>query len=48
MHADPLDALRHALELADPTDRIVIFGSFLTVGGVLKHGLPRLGSSHGV
>ncbi|MDL2338341.1 MAG: bifunctional tetrahydrofolate synthase/dihydrofolate synthase [Pseudomonadota bacterium] len=48
MHADPLVALRHALELADPTDRIVIFGSFLTVGGVLKHGLPRLGSSHGV
>jgi len=34
--------------VADPTDRIIVFGSFLTVGGVLKHGLPRLGSSHGV
>ena len=47
-HAEPLDALQHALEVADPTDRILVFGSFLTVGGVLKNGLPRLGSSHGV
>ena len=47
-HADPLDALRHAIEGADPADRIVVFGSFLTVGGVLKNGLPRMGSSHGV
>jgi len=47
-HADPMHALNHALEVADPTDRIIVFGSFLTVGGVLKHGLPRLGSSHGV
>ncbi|OYY65192.1 MAG: bifunctional tetrahydrofolate synthase/dihydrofolate synthase [Burkholderiales bacterium 28-67-8] len=46
-HSAPLAALQHALGLADPTDRIVVFGSFLTVGGVLQHGLPRLGSSHG-
>jgi dihydrofolate synthase/folylpolyglutamate synthase len=46
-HCAPFEALQHALGLADPTDRIVVFGSFLTVGGVLQHGLPRLGSSHG-
>ena len=46
-HADPLAALQHALSLAEPTDRIVVLGSFLTVGGVLKNGLPRLGSPHG-
>ena len=42
-----IDTLRHALTGADPTDRIVVFGSFLTVGGVLQDGLPRLGSAHG-
>ncbi|MBY0468687.1 MAG: bifunctional folylpolyglutamate synthase/dihydrofolate synthase, partial [Burkholderiaceae bacterium] len=47
-HHDPQDALQHALVGADPADRIVVFGSFLTVGGVLQHGLPRLGSSHSV
>lgn len=46
MHPDPQAALRQALERAESTDRIVVFGSFLTVGGVLKHGLPRLGSPH--
>jgi dihydrofolate synthase/folylpolyglutamate synthase len=40
-HADPSAALRAALEGADPADRIVVFGSFYTVGGVLKDGLPR-------
>jgi dihydrofolate synthase/folylpolyglutamate synthase len=40
-HADPSAALRSALEGADPADRIVVFGSFYTVGGVLKDGLPR-------
>ena len=34
------------LELADPPDRIVVFGSFYTVGGVLKDGLPRLAARH--
>jgi dihydrofolate synthase / folylpolyglutamate synthase len=46
-HTDPRAALLSALERADPTDRIVVFGSFLTVGGVLKNGLPKLHSSHG-
>jgi len=45
-HADPLAALRTALGEADPPDRIVVFGSFYTVGGVLKEGLPRLGAAH--
>jgi len=41
-HADPMEALRSAVAAADPADRIVVFGSFHTVGGVLKDGLPRL------
>lgn len=45
-HADPATALAAALGAADPADRIVVFGSFYTVGGVLKNGLPRLGASH--
>ena len=46
VHADPSTALRAALESADPTDRIVIFGSFYTVGGVMVDGLPRLAAKH--
>jgi dihydrofolate synthase / folylpolyglutamate synthase len=45
-HADPMSALQAALKSADPTDRIVVFGSFFTVGGVLKDGLPRLTARH--
>ncbi|MCA3239262.1 MAG: bifunctional tetrahydrofolate synthase/dihydrofolate synthase [Curvibacter sp.] len=45
-HADPLAALRAALAAADPADRIVVFGSFYTVGGVLKEGVPRLHAQH--
>jgi dihydrofolate synthase/folylpolyglutamate synthase len=45
-HADPASALRAALAAAEPTDRIVVFGSFFTVGGVLKEGLPRLAAPH--
>jgi dihydrofolate synthase/folylpolyglutamate synthase len=45
-HADPASALAAALEAADPADRIVVFGSFYTVGGVLKNGLPRLAARH--
>ncbi|WP_280155209.1 bifunctional tetrahydrofolate synthase/dihydrofolate synthase [Piscinibacter sp. XHJ-5] len=45
-HANPADALRTALGDADPADRIVVFGSFYTVGGVLKEGLPRLNAAH--
>ncbi len=42
VHASPADALAAAAAAADATDRIVVFGSFHTVGGVLRHGVPRL------
>ncbi|TFZ00213.1 bifunctional tetrahydrofolate synthase/dihydrofolate synthase [Ramlibacter humi] len=45
-HATPLEAMRAAMGEADPTDRILVFGSFYTVGGVLKDGLPRLQARH--
>jgi dihydrofolate synthase/folylpolyglutamate synthase len=45
-HADPVEALDSALREADPADRIVVFGSFLAVGGVLKNGVPRLSGKH--
>jgi len=45
-HAAPMEALRAAVAAADPADRIVVFGSFYTVGGVLEHGLPRLQAKH--
>ena len=44
--ADPAAALQAAVAAADPGDRIVVFGSFHTVGGVLRAGLPRLGAPH--
>ncbi len=46
VHADPQAALQAAIAVADPTDRIVVFGSFYTVGGVLKEGVPRLHARH--
>jgi len=45
-HAGPADAIAAAAAGADPVDRIVVFGSFYTVGGVLAQGLPRQGSRH--
>ena len=39
-HARPAAALAAAIGEADPADRIVVFGSFFTVGGVLENGLP--------
>jgi dihydrofolate synthase/folylpolyglutamate synthase len=45
-HADPVAALNAAVAAADPADRIVVFGSFYTVGGVLKDGVPRLQAKH--
>lgn len=45
-HAQPAAALSAAFERAGPTDRIVVFGSFYTVGGVLEHGLPRRTTRH--
>jgi dihydrofolate synthase/folylpolyglutamate synthase len=44
--ASPRQALDAAVAAAKPTDRIVVFGSFYTVGGVLKDGLPRLTAQH--
>ena len=44
--ADPVQALQAAVAAADPADRIVVFGSFYTVGGVLKDGVPRLAAKH--
>jgi dihydrofolate synthase/folylpolyglutamate synthase len=46
VHADPMQALQAAMEVADPADRIVVFGSFYTVGGVLQEGIPRLQAKH--
>jgi dihydrofolate synthase/folylpolyglutamate synthase len=45
-HADPVQALQAAVAVADPADRIVVFGSFHTVGGVLAQGVPRLLAKH--
>ena len=44
--ANPSEALSAALAAADPADRIVVFGSFYTVGGILQAGLPRLQAVH--
>ena len=44
--ATPSAALAAAMAGADPADRIVVFGSFYTVGGVLKDGLPRMSAPH--
>lgn len=45
-HGSPLEAFQAALAAAAPTDRIVVFGSFHTVGGVLAGGVPRLTGKH--
>ena len=45
-HASPGDALAAAVAAADPADRIVVFGSFYTVGGVLENGLPQRTGRH--
>jgi dihydrofolate synthase/folylpolyglutamate synthase len=44
--ADPMAALTAAATAATPLDRIIVFGSFYTVGGVLAHGVPRLTAGH--
>jgi dihydrofolate synthase/folylpolyglutamate synthase len=44
--SDPSAALTAASAAADPADRIVVFGSFYTVGGVLQQGLPKLHGAH--
>jgi dihydrofolate synthase/folylpolyglutamate synthase len=45
-HDSPSAGLAAAAAAAEAADRIVVFGSFYTVGGVLKHGLPRLSAGH--
>jgi dihydrofolate synthase/folylpolyglutamate synthase len=45
-YPNPREALQAAMVAADPTDRIVVFGSFYTVGGVLQGGIPRLEAKH--
>lgn len=45
-HASPQDALAAAVAAAESTDRILVFGSFYTVGGVLEKGVPRLSAKH--
>jgi dihydrofolate synthase/folylpolyglutamate synthase len=44
--SSPQEALQAAIAAADPADRIVVFGSFYTVGGILKDGVPRLLAKH--
>jgi dihydrofolate synthase/folylpolyglutamate synthase len=39
LFANPQQALSQAMADADPADRILVFGSFFTVGGVLQHGI---------
>lgn len=46
IHASPEAALQAAVAAAEPADRILVFGSFYTVGGVLAHGVPRLAAKH--
>jgi dihydrofolate synthase/folylpolyglutamate synthase len=45
-HVSPLQALEAATAAADPADRILVFGSFLTVGAVIEGGLPRSRAKH--
>jgi dihydrofolate synthase/folylpolyglutamate synthase len=45
-YASPEKALEAAITAAGPTDRILVFGSFYTVGGVLQNGIPKLHAKH--
>jgi dihydrofolate synthase/folylpolyglutamate synthase len=46
VYANPVQALLAAQQHATPADRMVVFGSFYTVGAVLQAGLPRLQAKH--
>jgi dihydrofolate synthase / folylpolyglutamate synthase len=46
IYTNPQAALEAAVAVADPADRIVVFGSFYTVGAVLQNGTPRLQAKH--
>ncbi|HEX2546213.1 MAG TPA: bifunctional tetrahydrofolate synthase/dihydrofolate synthase [Ramlibacter sp.] len=43
---NPEEALAAAVAAAESADRILVFGSFYTVGGVLSQGVPRLSAKH--
>jgi dihydrofolate synthase/folylpolyglutamate synthase len=45
-HSSPQAALDAAFATASAADRIVVFGSFYTVGGVLQNGEPRPPAPH--
>ncbi|GAA4422077.1 bifunctional tetrahydrofolate synthase/dihydrofolate synthase [Acidovorax lacteus] len=45
-YGSPTEALAAAVGAADTADRIAVFGSFYTVGGVLQEGVPRLQAKH--
>ena len=45
-YLSPCEALQAAIDAANPADRIVVFGSFYTVGGIVKDGIPRLSAPH--
>jgi dihydrofolate synthase/folylpolyglutamate synthase len=45
-YVSPQKALEAAIAAAGPTDRILVFGSFYTVGGVLQSGIPKLHAKH--
>ena len=44
--ANPVEALNAALAGAEPADRILVFGSFYTVGAILENGLPNRLAKH--
>jgi dihydrofolate synthase / folylpolyglutamate synthase len=46
VYSSPQFALDAAVAIADNADRILVFGSFYTVGGVLQNGTPRLSAKH--
>ncbi len=46
LFTDPGLALDGALAQSSPTDRIVVFGSFYTVGAILARGIPRRDAPH--
>jgi len=45
-HRSPGEAMAAAVAAAEPVDRIVVFGSFYNVGGILEHGLPQRAGRH--
>ena len=46
IYTSPRLALQAAIAAADATDRIVVFGSFFTVGDILQEPLPKLDAPH--